>query len=190
MKRALLSVLFCLISASVCAAPISQQTYVALFLDDSHSGWCVTGSPPYSVELWIWVLPGASGLGAISFDMSYPANVEYVAHTHNPNTPTQAVKCSPPCPYFAFPLVTCLTERSWTWFYHETLLVTSSDPVAIAMTPFPAGNSSIMAGNCQGMEEPAVTYSNIYVNHGPSSPACAGLGAESATWGAVKALYR
>lgn len=170
------------------AEPLAPHPYIGLFVDGDHSCWCASGSVPYDIELWFWVLPGANGFSSVSFNLAYPASAVQGAYIEHPDLYHPPTKCRPPCPDYRFIFLSCRTD--WVWLYHETITVLSSDPFELAMHPFPPDSAAITAYDCDDEPEAAITFSSVYLNRGPGDPLCSGTAVESVTWGAVKALFR
>ena len=68
---AFLAVLFCFISP-LHAQQSDPPGYIGLFTDETHSNYYVTGTPLYSVEMWIWCMPGSLGQICAEFMICYP----------------------------------------------------------------------------------------------------------------------
>jgi hypothetical protein len=171
---------FVLPSAAI--AQTSRNTYIGAFLDDTHSTWCVTDVPPYSVGLWVWAKPGISGLLGATFDIEWSGVVLDGDIVYHPNIRISPTKCKPPCPDFSKGYLDC--QSDWVWLFHQTILITSSDPVIIDIHPFFAEYEHVVSYNCDDIPEPAVVLSNVFIN------TCGPLPVESTTWGAIKSLYR
>ena len=179
MKWLMLLAVLCLLSPPA-LAQVPSQTHVGLFVDDTHTSWCAFGTPPFDVELWIWVQPGAGGFTAVEFDMPYPDGVVQGPYVENPDLWHRPTKCTGDCPW-SFGFENCQT--SWLWLYHETLTVTSPDQMTIALQYHPTGENYVTVWNCNNEEEQGVILSNLYIN------TCEALPIRPATWGAIKGLY-
>jgi hypothetical protein len=161
-------------------AQVPSQTHIGLFVDDSHTTWCAFGAPVYEVELWIWVQPGAAGFLGAEFDLPFPAAIDEYAGVRAPGLRNVTTTCRVDCPW-GFIFVDCQT--SWVWLYHETLIVSSPDPMTIKPEHHPTGENYVAVWNCNNEEEQGVILSNLYIN------SCEALPTFEATWGAIKNLY-
>ena len=186
MRRLLSIVIFLSLLATYAGAQAPVHPYVGLFVDENRGGWCATGTPVYAVEWWLWVLPGENGFASIAFNMPMPPDISHGDGVRNPSLMFHSIKCSPPCPDYMFPITTCLYE--WTWIYHETIYVGSSDPVVVRILNFPDNSELITVENCVSDEEPAVRFTDLYINYPLDSPECTGTSVECRSWGAIKSL--
>jgi hypothetical protein len=61
----------------ICGAAFAQappKGYIGLYTSDMHDMWCVSGTPVYIVEMWIFCLPSVDGMLGAEFAISYPAS--------------------------------------------------------------------------------------------------------------------
>jgi hypothetical protein len=186
MKLLILVMAFVLAVSGGVLAQAPVQPYVGIFVDENREGWCATGTPVYEVEWWLWVLPGENGVRGLAFNMPLPSSVSRGDGVRNPSLMFGSIKCQPPCPDYMFSILMCLTD--WTWIYHETLLVSSVDPVVVQVLNFPDSSESITVENCISEEEPVVRLTDLYINYPLDGPECTGMASDSKSWGAIKTL--
>lgn len=180
MKWILLALALC-VSTFPSYAQTPPNTYIGVYLDDTHTSWCVTQAPPYTVEIWFWALPGIEGLLGAVFDIEYHG-VELVGdRVYHPNILILPKKCSPPCPSFSRGYIDC--QSDWVWLFHETIMVATTEPTTIEVQPFLAQFSDVIAYNCDDVDQPAIVLSTVYLN------TCGPLPVENTTWGSIKSLY-
>jgi hypothetical protein len=167
-------------------------SYVGVYADNTHSTWCVTGTPSYQSEIWVYLVLGTGGATAFSFDLAVPPNVtlsDLVVGGHDPG-PSQ---CLPPdCPTGItneFGLCVAPPRFSWVWLAHGTITVAGGDQGAVEIIGT-NGLSDCDIVRCDGQHETPRILTRLFVNYGPSDPECSGMATESATWGAIKGLYR
>ena len=167
---------------SASGAQATTHTYIGVYFDDTHTSWCVTQTPPYTVELWVWALPGVYGLSGAVFDFDYTGVDIPGDLTYHPNIVIRPTACQKPCPYFSRGYADCQTD--WVWLFHATVLVSTSEPLDIAVLPHLEDFPYVAVFDCDDVERPATVLSNGHVNY------CGPLPVETRTWGAIKSLYR
>ena len=164
------------------SAQTPQHPYIGVFFDDTHTSWCATQSPPYTVNVWFWAQPGVTGIQGATFDIDFPG-VEFQGdRVYHPNIDLRRVACKKPCPSFSRGYKEC--QSDWVWLFHQTILITSSEPMTIEVYPFLASYSEVIVYDCDNNELPAVVLSRGHLNH------CGPLLVRATTWGAIKSLYK
>jgi hypothetical protein len=125
MKISMALLILMLVPVTALNAPLTNQGYIGLFVDESRSFWCADGEPPYTVELWIWCLPSDNGQSALEFGVSYPSNILFAANTLNeslwiglmPIVECEGDVCALRGNYYE-------CQWDWHWIFHQTLMVT------------------------------------------------------------------
>ena len=190
MKKALFIMIFCYLILGQSSTLLSAPSYIGFFADGDHQAWCITGSPVYEIEMWIWMFIGNSGLLGVNFYISYPDNIVESDWTVSPSLvsccPSGGCKCAVPCP-LQFCFGECQTD--WVWLSHITLYVNSSEQTTVEIIPYPIGADNITFWSCDETEESAITFTHLYVNFDEDSPECLGTSTHSASWGAIKNIY-
>jgi hypothetical protein len=186
MKRTLLLVLVLLFAAGSVSA---QEGYIGLFADDTHSSWCATGVGFWPVEVWVMCLPGALGQICAEFMVCNPANV--ITSTITWNTPLISVTLGDPDTGLSVCYVECQLNV-WHWVYHRLYYVTDPTQTYIYICPHP-DVGTIQFANCTPgyPTEPCIRYTNFYLNSAPpDDEECTVTATETASWGAIKSMYR
>lgn len=188
-KWVLVFVMIIVVSVSY-PSRLPATAYVGLYADGERSSWCVNGEVPYTVELWVWVLPGGRGMICVEYGLSYPENVITGTYTMNPENVCSIL----PVIECGFPYEEdCFFECSWSWMWamHQTIFVTDSNETMIEIIPNEY-TGFLRVNNCdEGYPpEPVIKFTNLYINYEPDRPECLGTAADESSWGAIKSLYR
>lgn len=180
MKRVVLLVLALLMLSSAAMAFSPDSSYVALYMDTLRTGWRVDkGSGITPFEMWIWWLPGASGIQAAEFRIVYPSSIIQTTLIANDSlsissgTPATAVMCA---------WIWC--QHDWTWSHYQTLYLKDANPAQIQLAPSTV-SGQLQIGGCGGIPlEPVRRWNNMCLNYD------CGTAVHEKTWGAIKDLYR
>jgi len=170
------------------APPINQMS---IYADEYRTMWCASGTPPYLIDMWIYLEVGVNGAESYGFDLEVPSNVNTLWwDLHTGGGPSE---CLPGyCPNGitgSFGL--CLDPARFpvTWVMHASLEVTDTAPSVVRIMENP-DYGTVRVTNCAGVHESLVPLTQLYVNYPTSAPECGTVPVEATTWGAVKALYR
>ncbi len=178
------SMLICLAATS---ASMAADTYVGLYLNDTHDSWCASGGPMYTVELWVWAYSPDSGFTAISFFTTEDVNIDYGEIVHSPDLDPRPIVCKKPCPWF-FIFMECQT--GWVWLMHAPLYVSTADPIELELLPVDPENGDVVnVTNCNNDFVFGKKLSSVFLNYDPGSSECMGLSVETVTWGAIKSMF-
>jgi hypothetical protein len=155
-----LAVLLCFISP-LRAQQSNPPGYIGLFTDETHSGWYVTGTPLYPVEMYICCLPGNLGQICLEFSICYPDNV--IKSTVTGNESLISVELGDLENGKSVCYTNC--QHGWHWCYHQTLWVTDTEPTICEICPHPDLGVYQFA-NCEDgyPVEPCIKYTNLYIN--------------------------
>ena len=74
--RLALAALIVLLLPALLGAQTLPVSYLGMYVDEGRTGWCVSGTAPYTVDMWVCLLLGETGTYAYSFDLDIPSNVE------------------------------------------------------------------------------------------------------------------
>lgn len=187
---ALLFVAALLGPALVVAQP--PVSYVGVYGDVARSTWCVSGTPSYQNEIWVYLVLGEGGATAFSFDLAVPPNVTLTDLVIGGHDPGPSMCLPPDCVTGIsndFGLCVAPPMFSWVWLAHGTITVTGGDPGSVDIIGT-HGLPDCDIVRCDGQHETPRILTRLYINYGPSEPECSGLAVESTTWGAIKGLYR
>jgi hypothetical protein len=184
--------LFCVALLGAAAAQAQPPTgYVGLFMDESHSYWCASGSPPYPVEMWVCCLPSVNGQICSEFAVSYPSNVTKSTVTVNYSIVTVTLPGPVTCYATRCDVIACYIscQLGWHWIFHQTLWVMDGNPSCCEIIPHPMVGAYHFANCLPGYPvEPCIRWTSLYVNYAPTAPECLGSGFEPSSWGSIKAL--
>jgi hypothetical protein len=184
----------------LCAAlllPVTLQAqtppvgYLGVYADEAATSWCVSGTAPYQIDLWIYLLIGENGAERYSFDIEYPSNVDVIDTDINDNSGPS--ECIPPfCPQGIngwFGMCLAWPMSSSVWLVHATLNVMDETPSIVRIVPNP-DHGTIRLRDCDGAYEYPPVLTHLNVNYPSSATECGALPVENKTWGAIKNLYR
>jgi hypothetical protein len=186
MKQLFVLCLAAVMASGLNVAQAAPNGYVGIFAEETHSAWCASGTVPYEIDMWVYLILGDGGAAAFSFNLTVPPNVQMgdltVADSGDPFI------CMPPyCPtgiYGSFGLCLAPPRFSWIWLAHGTLTVVSDSPGILEIHA-----PSLYTYNCAGDVEVPRILTNLFINYDPSDPVCAGMAVRSTTWGAIKSIY-
>jgi len=169
------------------AAEAELRGYMVICLGEpSNDGRvCVyspNDQPNYSFEMWIWCLPSENGLSAVQFAISYPDNVIQGDVTINPDC---SLWIGSLAEGVSIVFDTCVWEDKYYWTHHQTLFVTDLNPSTIRIVEHPDAypEPGVWFLNCIAIKESCRVSSGLYLNHCP-------FATQSASWGAIKSLYK
>jgi hypothetical protein len=175
--------------AGVTGTPAKGQTsYMGVYLDESRTTRCATGTGVYQVEVWVYAyVEGSDGIQSWGFEMNFPPNVDMLSWVANPDAIDEI--CQPTCPPGeSGSFNKC--QFGWVWIRRGTFNVTTSDPGVIEIIPHPTSGQIALTG-CLGAVYYPTVVSSSYVNYDPTSPECSGpVPVAETTWGVVKTMYR
>ncbi|UCF04442.1 MAG: hypothetical protein JSV33_10930 [bacterium] len=191
MKRCLLLALVLATCAGAAAAQLPPVGYLALFIDEERSGWCVNGGGAsfYPFEMWIYCLPSERGMLGAEFAVCYPTNIIQSTVTTHPEVSVE-IGTLPDGISVAFS--TC--QLDWVWPYHQTLYVTDLTKTAVRLKKHPDPDiTDYQFVTCEpGYPiEPVNLYTwRIFVNYEAGDWECGLLiGTKDSSWGAIKSMY-
>ncbi len=162
MKKACicLAVFICFIS-SLHAQQSCPPGYIGLFTDEDHLNWYVTGTPVYSVEMWIWCLPGNLGQICAEFRICYPDNVIQGPITENESL--ISVTLGDLATGISLGYTNC--QWDWHWCYHQTLWVIDQKPTFCKICPHPETGEYVFANCEEGFPlEPCIKLTDLCIN--------------------------
>jgi hypothetical protein len=180
------------VGASIASAQ-PQQGYIGLFNDDTRTWWCASGTPIYTIEIWLLCLPSERGQQCVEFGLRYPHNVVRSTHTLNtivltgiPGNP--GFVCDGDICYASLCYIAC--QWDWHWVLRHQLFVTDTAQSSIEIVAHPDVGVYQFA-NCEPgyPVEPCIAINSFYLNYGVADPECT-VGVESASWGSIKSLLR
>jgi hypothetical protein len=190
MRATVLTLCFVLLLPAALPAQAPPVSYLGLYADEGRTGWCVSGTAPYPVDVWVYMKLGEIGAWGYSFDLEVPDNVEVLSMELNRYE--GPILCLPPgCPdgiYGTFNLCFHPPRFDWIWIVHATVSVTDGNPSTIRIVPNP-DDGTIRVENCDFEYENAPVLTNLYVNYPPSASECGSLPVQTSTWGAIKGMY-
>jgi hypothetical protein len=181
------SVFVLLIPCHICAqAP--ETAYIGIYSDYDHTTWCASGTPPYEIDVWIWVLPSDRGVEWFGYNLAYPSGYSIVATEGHPDLVDEIVEPGPPESDWMFRgLYDRCPKPGWIWTMHLQFSVPDSAPGIIEIVAHPEfGDFGIQ--NCSGEWEPCIKLTNVFVNYAPDSPECSTMPVHQSTWGAIKGI--
>ncbi len=167
--------------SALCGA--ASGSAVGIYADADHRVCSmVIDNAPYSLTVWVFLQPGASGLQSGEMGISFPEWVQPEVVTNNPDFYGIG------CPvfhlnYWCFNFNDCRFD--WVWPFRVRTSVTVGGMVG-QIRIVSSAQGKIVAANCQPghLEEPMTVLTDFHVNE-----SCA-VGTEDQSWGAVKALFR
>jgi hypothetical protein len=171
----------------ICAVhPVTAQTgYIGVYLDNTRTTWCASGTPPYQVDMWVWALvEGDIGLGGFEFGLTLPPDVEVDWHA-NPDVINELCYPGEYCPpQYHGTFSTCMKPGVWIWLEWGTLTVNTNELRVIELIGYPE-SGVISLWRCDNTSLiPTVLRDAVYL-----SPDCVTLPTRPVTWGAIKALF-
>lgn len=176
----------------LCAGPgPSAGNELALYADQEMTTWCADGTPPYLIDMWLYLNVGEGGAMGFRFDLEIPPNVEVLSI--DVNRYEGPIMCLPPdCDQgIAGVFGPCYTLPRFplVWIVRATLHVLDQTPSAVRIVDNPV-SGDIAVQRCDLAYERPPVLSDLLVNVPASSPGCGVIGVEHATWGAIKTLCR
>jgi len=189
LKRIVLFVLVLVLLAGSSSAQLPPFGYMGLFVDETRTSWCASGTPFYEFEMWIWCIPSERGMMCAEFAVCYPPNVIQSTITTNPDIcvtlGTLATGMS---------ACYCDCQWDWTWPFHQMLWVTDPAKTYIRLKKHPDPNiTDYQFANCEPgyPTESVLLYTwRIFVNYESWEIECTGwIGTKDASWGAIKSMY-
>jgi hypothetical protein len=190
MKKVLLLSCALLVIAGTAFAQLPHG-YIGLFTDADHDTWCITGSPVYSFDFWIFCYPSVDSMLCAEFAISYPAT-GVIQSTVTPNTAIISVSLGTLPGGMSVCYLECQLDINWC--FHQQVFVTDANPKMIEIIVHPAPEiEHIRFAECNDPTypvEPVVKFTNLYINYDPiTDPLCQETGTESKSWGAIKTLF-
>ncbi|UCF06849.1 MAG: hypothetical protein JSV33_07450 [bacterium] len=188
MKISIVIVAAIVLIAGAATAQLPPQGYIGLFTDEAHTTWCVTGTPFYSFDMYIYCLPSDQGMICAEFAISYPTNL--IQSTVTPSDSISVALGSLPDGMSAC-VLNC--QWDWIWIFKQFLVVNAADKTHLEIIKHPDPLiPAIQFANCNPgyPEEPVVVFTNLYINYNAAEPECGEPGTKSSTWGAIKSMYR
>lgn len=181
--------LFVLISNGI----VKSQTkgYIGLFTDENRSGWCVSSELPYYFcDIWLWCKPDPN-YGAICVEFK-------IIGTGNINNPYETHWNDIVCVTLGDILQSISVcygdlQYDWHWICHMNVFVHESHDGYYSISYHNDNQYDYIALFGSGCEEspcvyPAVPLTNFYINYSPDD--CPPMEVRSASWGAIKELFK
>jgi hypothetical protein len=165
--------------------------------DETHSSWCISGSPQYSAYVWFWAIRSPEGLIGAEFDVQYPSNVipdtlimnDALIDSYEGGLPGG----------IRIQFSDCQTH--FVWLCKQRISVTSTDKTAIALSGHPE-TGLIRLSMCEAGHPYKTCWScSLLVNYTEGMAECMAfepyglpctepVGVRGSTWGAIKSVYR
>ena len=162
--------------ASVGASSQDTHSYVGLFADDVHLNqtrvW-YTGTDT-QFDAWVWWLPSARGLHAVTLQLSFPSNVIPGEITLAPGT-EGLTGCNdgvgPYCAMFLY----CPSD--WVWSHRRSCILITDEKSMVQIVGTPEATSCDPGYPA----EPLIIMPYIFLN--------LKIAVEPQAWGAIKSLF-
>ncbi len=196
MRRAILAWLLIVAVSSAAYADNTYSGMIGLFADANHRYQKVCPfEGPFAgmAKMWIWgVASTEETVGHARFRIVYPSNVlqsEIVANEALVNMSIGDLPGGIQVGYNG-------CRGGWHWLYCQTIYVTTHDETWIRVAEYP-GSGLIQFKTCgDAIWKPAKEYTRLYLNSdlGQGTKHCVPpeelvVGAEDASWGAIKSLF-
>jgi len=186
------TVLFILILTALTApARPAAVNELAIYADREMTTWCADGTPPYLIDMWVYLIVGEGGAMGFSFDLEIPFNVEVLSI--DVNRYEEPILCLPPdCDQgIAGVFGPCYTLPRFplVWVLQATLNVLDPSPSVVRIVDNPV-SGDINVQRCDLAFERPPILTDLLVNYPASAPECGVVAVEESTWGAIKALCR
>lgn len=155
---------------------------IGLYSSEDRSDSCVayTGEAR-QVDMWIWWHPGEDGISGAEFMVSYPDNAVPGDYIENDSVvwASQGSLCS------GISVVYRECNYEWHWIFRQTLYLIGDEVSRVTVMPHPEA-AEITVNTCEegSPAETGLIMTDLHVND------CGSTGAEKATWGKLKAIYR
>ena len=181
MKRILFVMVMVLLVSTAVSAQLPPQGYIGLFVNDTHTNWCITGTGSYT--LYCFVIPNDDGMKCIEIStVLSSANIAVFTPLYHPDVaqpvmggvPGDLAACFGNCWY------------DWVQVFSATLFIMAPTPESVTLAPF-TGSPYIKILDClsPATELEAIEFTYVYTNTDP----CPGTPNQESTWGAIKNMY-
>jgi hypothetical protein len=163
---------------------------MGIYTDTDHSSWCGSETPPFQIDVWIWVLPTDLGVEWFGFNLAYPPGFSFVEAYAHPDVIGEIVMPGDPDPGWMFSgLYQRCPKSGWVYTYRVRFFVPDSEQGIIELADHPE-YGAFCINNCSSEWESCTKLTNVYVNYSPESPECSGMSAEELSWGAIKRMLK
>lgn len=188
MRSLMILCVFILLMPCHVLAQAPNAPYMGVYSDLDHSGWCASGTPPFEIDVWIWVLPTDLGVEWFGFNLAYPSGYSFVEAYAHPEVVGEIVMPGDPDPGWMFSgLYDRCPKPGWVWTYRVRFYVPDSSPGIIELVDHPEFGEFCI-NNCSADWEGCIRLTNVYVNYDPGSPECSYMAAHGSSWGAIKRI--
>ena len=190
MQKAIVALLVIAAVPACIHAQAPDMTYIGLYTDYDHTSWCAEGTPPYNIDVWVWLQPSERGVSSFGFNLDVPSGYDKISEVPNPIIVPEVTLPGDTTAHFMYSAVfqKCNTS-SWVWTYHIQYTIPDNVPDVIEIASHPElGEFAI--SNCSGGIESCIRLTSAYVNYGPTSPECSYMAVRESTWGAIKSIIR
>lgn len=170
-------------------AELPPVGYIGMFADGAHSDNTVC-PPVYGQSMcWIWCLPSVNGLQAAEFAVSFPPTVVVLVTVKNPLI-TVGLCCGALPTGVSVVFGEGMCQNDWVWLYQLTVMPFAATPAKIEIVPSPNvwPVPAYQFASCQAGYpiEPCINLTPLYICWSPDPGP---LGANEASWGAIKSLF-
>ena len=179
MKRILLVMVMMLLVSATVSAQLPPRAYYGLYVDDTHTTYCITGPGSFTIYCMVW--PSDGGLDSVEFKVTPSAGMIIYLPELNPDIILSMGT-------FPGELVatfgTCWLD--WTVICSASLMVSGdgTNQEEVIFEPY-TGSPFLKFVDCDGIEEEAVALNYLYANY----PTCPEYASRESTWGAIKNMY-
>ena len=196
MKSILISIAITLMVILPDLVCCQESGYLFCFADQYRTTWCLSGTVPYSFEIWIWSFPSIEGQMGAEFNIAYPPNVipdtlivnENVVASYDGDLPGG----------LRVNLTDC--NNDWIWLFKQTINVINDEKSNITFTGHPE-TGLVRISTCEeGYPFHTCWTCSLFVNYNGSEPECCvyeshtpcaqPVAVEGSSWGRIKRKYR
>jgi hypothetical protein len=191
MRTARIVLIIVILATLAAPARTAALNELAIYADQDMTTWCADGTPPYLIDMWVYLIVGEGGAMGFSFDLGIPSNVEVLSI--DVNRYEGPILCLPPdCDQgIAGVFGPCYTLPRFplVWVVQATLNVLDASPSIVSIVDNPV-SGDINVQRCDLAFERPPILTDLLVNYPASAPECGVVAVEESAWGAIKTLFR
>lgn len=174
-----------------------EAGYIFQTSDETHSMWCISGSPQYFADIWFWSIHSPEGLIGAEFDVQYPSNVIPDTLIMNDAVVTSAEGSLPGG--IRIQLSEC--QMSFVWLCKQRIHVIDAEQTAVALRGHPETGLIRLSICEEGYPYKTCWSCSLLVNYTELMEECQAyepyglpcaepVGVKGSTWGAIKSIYK
>lgn len=189
-RKAFVLIMIVASCAGAAFAELPSRGNISLYADQArlYNAYCPLG-PGHGIgriEMWVWCLPGETGLSGVQFAVGYPPNAVRDRIVYNSVLSAVAGDLDGCSAFFG------ACQWDWCWVAYQSLYVNSPEQTLVEIVAHPVAGV-FQFSNCEPgyPNEPCLKGTSLYINDDslPCLPPETAIGSEGSTWGAVKDLY-